>query len=237
MSTRALPDGFDMTQALRSPLEPQHYVNALHQAPLNSPVSYASASHDSRMIRPLLTDQFRHQTTTGGHVSPAVTRPAHYNYYTPPGSNTTSENVSPISSMSERTSSDGHAFSPSMGSQSINSFMTSSALPATHIPHTQVPRLQFRDSMLRAQTEFLSLNTRGGTAYTNNRMNYGQSSTSVVGSQPQLLPLDHSTNCPSDTGGLGQGSGFPCTYETNWTRKSILTDVRWSACNLSTSFD
>ncbi|MCJ1431101.1 hypothetical protein MMC27_000452 [Xylographa pallens] len=207
MSTRALPDGFDMSQALHSPLEPQPYTNVLFQAPATSPASYASTFHDGGMMRPLMADQFRHSSGHGGSILSTVARPAYHTFYTPPGSNTASENVSPISSIGERKNPDGHAFSPSVESQSTNPFITSAAFSAAQFPHAQVPRFPFRENMPRTQAEFSSLQPASMSSI-NSSLNYGQPATSFVGFHPQQIPQDHLASYSSDAAGSGQGSGF-----------------------------
>ena len=211
MSTRALPDGFDMSHALHSPLEPQPYTTALFQAPATSPASYASTFHDGGTMRPLIADQFRRSSGHGGKILSTVARPVYHSFYTPPGSNTASENVSPISSIGERKNFDGHAFSPSIESQNINPFITSVALSAAHFPHAQVPRFPFRENMPRTQADCLSLQPAGMSSV-NSAMNYGQPATSFVGFHPQQIPQDHLGSYSSDASGFGQGSGLSCKF-------------------------
>ncbi|MCJ1392086.1 hypothetical protein MMC18_004953 [Xylographa bjoerkii] len=221
MSTRAAPDGFDMSQALHSPLEPQLRTNALFQSSVTSPVSYVSTFHDGGVMKPLTTDLLKHPSWHGGSSSSTVARPAYHNFYTPPGSNAVSENVSPISSVSERTNSDGHAFSPSVESQITNPFITSGALSAIRFPHTQVPRFPFRENMPRTQAEFSSLTRRAGMSSVNNTMNCGQPATSIVGFHPQQIPQENLTGYSSETAGSGQGTGFPYGQAATYQSPSI----------------
>ncbi|MCJ1385977.1 hypothetical protein MMC17_009102 [Xylographa soralifera] len=221
MSTRALPEGFNMSQALHSPLESQPYTNALFQAPATSPASYASAFHDSGMMRPLIADQFRHLSGHGGNGLSTVARPAYHSFYTPPGSNTVSENVSPISSIGDRKHPDGHAFSPSIESQSTNPFITSAALSAAHFPHTQVPRFPLRENMPRTQAEFSPLTQRASMSSVNSTMNYGQPASSFVGFHPQQITQDHLASYSSDSAGSGQGSGFHYGSATTYQSPAI----------------
>ena len=199
-----------MSQALHSPLEPQPYANALFQAPATSPASHASTLHEGGMMRPLIADQFRHPSGHGGNILPTGARPAYHKFYTPPGSNTVSENVSPISSIGERNNPDGHAFSPSIASHNTNPFINSAALSAAQFPHAQVPRFPFRENMPRTQAEFSSLTQRAGMSPINSTMSYGQSATSLMGFHPQPTPQDHIASYSTDTAGSGQGSGFHC---------------------------
>ncbi|MCJ1401491.1 hypothetical protein MMC11_004705 [Xylographa trunciseda] len=208
MSTRALPEGFDMSQALHSPLEPHPYTNTPFQAPLTSPASLASTFHDGGTMRPFMADQLRQPLGHGGGISSTVARPAYHTFYTPPGSTTVSENVSPISSISERKDFNGHAFSPSVESRSTNPFITSGALAAAHFPHAQVPRFPFSENMPRTQAEFLSATQRANMSSVSNAMNYGEPATSSVGFHPQQVPQDYLTSYASDTAAPGQGSGF-----------------------------
>ncbi|MCJ1281247.1 hypothetical protein MMC26_000565 [Xylographa opegraphella] len=208
MSTRALPEGFDMSQALHSPLESQPYTNALLQAPATSTASYPSTFHDGGAMGPLLADHFRHPLGNGGNTLPGGTHPVYRSYYTPPGSGAGSENASPISSISGRKHPDGHALLPSIESQSSIPFNISAALSTAQFPHAQVPRFPFRDSMPRTQAELLSLPRRAGISSVNITENYGQPATSFVDYHPQQMTQDHLTRLSSDTTGSGPGSGF-----------------------------
>ena len=213
-----------MSQALHSPLEPQPYTNALFQVPATSPTAYASTFHDSGMMRPLIADQFRHPSGHGGNVLSTAARPAYHSFYTPPGSNTVSENVSPSSSIGDTNKPTGHAFSPSIESHSTNPFITSAALSAAQFPHAQVPRFPFRENMPRIQADFSSLTQRAGMSV-NSTMNYGPSSTPFVGFHPQPMAQDHLPSYSSDTAGLGLGQreAFPCKYDGSWPHDLNLT--------------
>ena len=179
MKSRALPEDFDMTQTLHSPFGslPQPY-----STPLASPSSYTSTFAEGG-IRPLLIDEFRRQGEDDATISPISMSSAYGNLYTPPGSIPASENLSPISPISER-------FNPMSSSISqtsprgANPFRSNS-FSALYAPQ-HIPKLHSHERVSRTRAESLASPLRASMSYSANALDYG-------GSQP----LETSTSSPS----------------------------------------
>jgi hypothetical protein len=91
MRSRALPDDFDMAQALHSPFGNHHGLGT----PLASPGSYAPSYSESNMMRPLSIDTLR-RGPLDNHISPTGISPAFGGFtFTPPQSAT--DTLSPVS--------------------------------------------------------------------------------------------------------------------------------------------
>src|SRR6266567_9154596 len=71
MRSRALPDDFDMTQALHSPFGTTHGIGT----PLTSPGSYGPGFPERDMVRQLSTDTIR-RLPESTHLSPPGISPA-----------------------------------------------------------------------------------------------------------------------------------------------------------------
>ncbi|KAJ8106970.1 hypothetical protein OPT61_g9186 [Boeremia exigua] len=91
MRSRALPDDFDMAQALHAPFGNSHGIGT----PLASPAAFGQGFPDSTMMRPLSIDTLR-RATLDSHMSPTGISPAFGGFtFTPPHSAT--DSLSPVS--------------------------------------------------------------------------------------------------------------------------------------------
>ena len=171
MKSRALPDDFDMTQALHSPFGA---VSQPYSTPTASPSSYAATFTDNGMIRPLIIDGLRRQSEDDT-ISPISISSSFGAFYSPPGSMPTSEMMSPVSPVSERSNQMGHSISQNTSPRNTNPFVRSSSYATAYHSHHHVPRLQLHDRATRTRAESLASPLRSSMSYTGNALDYGES--------------------------------------------------------------
>jgi hypothetical protein len=162
MRSRALPDDFDMTQALHSPFGTAH-----GGTPMTSPGSYAPSFPEENMMRPLSIDTLR-RMPDGSHMSPSGIAPTFGGFaFTPPQSAT--ENLSPVSAGHESSFSYASAQfdrSPRRSNPFIGT-MSMISSPA-YAAHPNIPRLQLHaDRVTRTRAEVLSSPLRASMTYSN----------------------------------------------------------------------
>jgi hypothetical protein len=177
LKSRALPEDFDITQALHSPYVGQQAMGT----PLGSPVTYLPYG-EAGVIRPLAHDGMRRQSEDESTNSPISMGSAYGNFFTPPGSAPTSENLSPISATSERGHFGGIPHSQSTSPRYTNPFVRSSSFSTAYHPNPHIPRLHLQDRMVRNRAESLGSPLRSSMSYTGNALDYG-------GSQPATANL------------------------------------------------
>ncbi|OCK83332.1 hypothetical protein K432DRAFT_390467 [Lepidopterella palustris CBS 459.81] len=163
MRSRALPDDFDMAQALHSPFGASHGMGT----PLSSPGSYAPGFSEANMMRPLSIDTIR-RLPEGSHMSPTGISPAFGGFaFTPPQSAT--ETLSPTSA-SHDSSSFSYPSGPLDGSpRRSNPFIGSMSMSSApnYAAHPNIPRLQLHaDRVARTRAESLSSPLRASMTYT-----------------------------------------------------------------------
>ena len=204
MKSRALPDDFDMTQALHSPFGsvPQPF-----STPLASPASYASSFPDGGIMRPLMIEGLRRQSEDDVTISPLSMNSAYGSFYTPPGSVPPSENLSPISPVSERSTIMSNSISQNTSPRSTNPFIRSSSFSTTFHPHSHIPRLQIHDRISRTRAESLASPLRSSMSYNGNALDYGttQASNAEVSSQQNSWEAPKSSSFTSANASYNPG--------------------------------
>jgi hypothetical protein len=152
MRSRALPDDFDMTQALHSPFGTIQNVSST----LSSPGGYSSIS-DGNIMRPLSLDSLR-RVPDGPQMSPI---PGYGGFqFTPPQSVT--DGLSPVSPAGDSPFS---AYSPSLDGQRRNNPFGGLSSPSTFTSHPQIPRLQMHDRDPRSRSDSLNSPLRPTLSY------------------------------------------------------------------------
>lgn len=172
LKSRALPEDFDMTQALHSPYGGQHAIGT----PLASPVSYLPYA-DGSLVRPLMSEGMRRQSEDESTTSPMSVGSAYGNFFTPPGSAPGSENLSPVSTTSDRTHFSVAPHSQNTSPRNSNPFIRSSSFSTAYHPNPHIPRLQMHDRMVgmgRSRAESLGSPLRSSMSYTGNALDYGE---------------------------------------------------------------
>ncbi|KAJ4305048.1 hypothetical protein N0V90_000578 [Kalmusia sp. IMI 367209] len=161
MRSRALPEDFDMAQALHSPFGNAHGLGT----PLASPGSYTPSFPEGNMMRPLSIDTLR-RGPIDSHISPTGISPAFGGFtFTPPQSAT--DTLSPISTH------EGSPFGfPSGGldtsPRTSNPFSSSITTSPAYAAHHSIPRLSLHaDRLARSRAESLSTPLRASMSYTN----------------------------------------------------------------------
>lgn len=161
MRSRALPDDFDMAQALHSPFGNPHGLGT----PLASPGSYNPSFSDGNMMRPLSIDTLR-RGPLDSHMSPTGISPAFGGFaFTPPQSAT--DTLSPVSAHGD--SPFGFPSAPlDTSPRTSNPFsMPVSASPG-YAAHHSIPRLTLHaDRIVRSRAESLSSPLRSSMSYSN----------------------------------------------------------------------
>ncbi|KAF2204811.1 homeobox-domain-containing protein [Delitschia confertaspora ATCC 74209] len=162
MRSRALPEDFDMAQALQSPFGNGHGLGT----PLTSPGSYTPGFPEGNMMRPLSIDTLR-RGPMESHISPTGISPAFGGFtFTPPQSAT--DTLSPVSNGHDG-SPFGFPSSQMEGSpRRSNPFsMPISSAPA-YAAHNSMPRLSIHaDRIARSRAESLQSPLRTSMNYTN----------------------------------------------------------------------
>ncbi|KAF2712637.1 hypothetical protein K504DRAFT_372678 [Pleomassaria siparia CBS 279.74] len=187
MRSRALPEDFDMAQALHSPFGSTHGLGT----PLSSPASYTPGFPEGNMMRPLSIDTLR-RGPMDSHISPTGISPAFGGFtFTPPQSAT--DTLSPVST--HEGSPFGFASAPLDGSpRTSNPFSMSMGASPAYAAHHNIPRLSLHaDRVARSRAESLSSPLRSSMSYTNgnhHHMNGSNASTSSHGSN------DHNDTSP-----------------------------------------
>jgi hypothetical protein len=159
MRSRALPDDFDMAQALHSPFGAGHGLGT----PLASP-AYTPSFSESSMMRPLSIDTLR-RGPMDSHISPTGISPAFGGFtFTPPQSAT--DSISPVSNH------EGSPFAfPSApldaSPRTSNPFSASISASSAYAAHHSIPRLSLHaDRIARSRAESLSSPLRASMSYT-----------------------------------------------------------------------
>jgi hypothetical protein len=164
MRSRALPDDFDMAQALHSPFGNHHGLGT----PLASPGSYAPSYSESNMMRPLSIDTLR-RGPLDNHISPTGISPAFGGFtFTPPQSAT--DTLSPVSAHGD--SPFGFNSAPLDSSpRTSNPFSMPVSAPQGYAAQHSIPRLTLHaDRIARSRAESLSSPLRSSMNYNNDHM-------------------------------------------------------------------
>ncbi|KAF2178870.1 hypothetical protein K469DRAFT_325885 [Zopfia rhizophila CBS 207.26] len=180
MRSRALPEDFDMTQALHSPFGSTHGLGT----PLTSPGTYTPGFPEGNMMRPLSIDTLR-RGPIDSHMSPTGISPAFGGFtFTPPQSAT--DTLSPVSTGHEGSP---FGFPPTQleGSpRRSNPFSMSVSTSPAYAAHHSIPRLSLHaDRVGRSRAESLSSPLRASMSYTNgndNNLNGSNDSNHIDGS-------------------------------------------------------
>ncbi|KAF2000093.1 hypothetical protein P154DRAFT_208948 [Amniculicola lignicola CBS 123094] len=200
MRSRALPEDFDMTQALHSPFGNAHGLGT----PLASPGSYTPGYPEGNMMRPLSIDTLR-RGPIDSHISPTGISPAFGGFtFTPPQSAT--DTLSPVSTGHEGSP---FGFPPSMdnGVSRSNPFSMSVSTSPAYAPHHSIPRLSLHaDRIARSRAESLSSPLRTSMSYTNG--NDGLNGTSDSNHMDPSLGGDHGSSRSFSSSMMPYGIGY-----------------------------
>jgi len=228
MSSRALPDNFDMTQALHSPFGAPTPNMGTPMPPSGG--AYSHFGPDSNAIRPLTLDTLRrvpdYEQFNAQYTSPTGMNQGVGAYgYTPPQSAT--ETISPGSAAGEYIPYGAHSrhpqgsprrppygFNPAPGSSFYNS-------------HGQVSRLQMQDRFARPISETVSSPLRssmsysalGSAAASQNQPSARAASFSEHSSNQSERPQLRSLTNPATSGSGPYGLGFTCKFNPLSDRK------------------
>ncbi|KAK8172312.1 hypothetical protein BKA80DRAFT_198127 [Phyllosticta citrichinensis] len=203
MRSRALPDDFDMTQALHSPFGTAGH-HSVGGTPMASPATYSPSFPEGNMVRPLSVDTFR-RFPDGAQIPPGGVNPPFGSFsFTPPQSAT--DTSSPVSATG-----DANAFPFSSQGQGIDSANPRRSNPfiggtgpaaSSFSSYSPVPRVQL-DRMGRSRAESLCSPLRTSMSYSND----GSLSQSTA--QPGATPEVTSGNVPYGLGySYNQMPGF-----------------------------
>jgi hypothetical protein len=164
MRSRALPDDFDMAQALHSPFGNHHGLGT----PLSSPGSYAPSFSEGNMMRPLSIDTLR-RGPLDSHISPTGISPAFGGFtFTPPQSAT--DTLSPVSAHGD--SPFGFNSAPlDTSPRTSNPFSMPVSAPPAYAAQHSIPRLTLHaDRIVRSRAESLQSPLRTSMSYSSDNM-------------------------------------------------------------------
>lgn len=220
MSSRALPDNFDMTQALHSPFgAPTPNMGT----PVPSPGGYSQFGAEGNAIRPLTLDTLRrvpdYEHFNAQYQSPTGVGPGTGAFgFTPPQSAT--ETISPGSAVSEVSAFGMHPRHPQESPRRPPYGFNSGYGSSHYGSHAQLSRLHVHDRLSRPLGETISSPLRTSMSYSalgsgatpqiqqSGRASSFSEHTSNPTERPQLRSL---TN-PATSGSGPYGLGFTCKF-------------------------
>ncbi|KAH7346131.1 hypothetical protein BKA66DRAFT_433255 [Pyrenochaeta sp. MPI-SDFR-AT-0127] len=172
MRSRALPDDFDMAQALHSPFGNSHGLGT----PLASPGSYAPSFAEGNMMRPLSIDTLR-RGPLDSHMSPTGISPAFGGFtFTPPQS--AADTLSPVSPH-EGSPFGFHSAPLDTSPRTSNPFSMPVSTPPAYAAQHSIPRLTLHaDRIARSRAESLQSPLRTSMSYTGGNDNLNGSTDS-----------------------------------------------------------
>ncbi|KAJ4354939.1 hypothetical protein N0V95_003405 [Ascochyta clinopodiicola] len=206
MRSRALPDDFDMAQALHTPFGNSHGLGT----PLASPAAFGQGFSEGAMMRPLNMDTLR-RATFESHMSPSGISPAFGGFaFTPPQSAT--ETLSPVSAQE---SPFGFPSAPlDSGPRTSNPFSIPVSSPSSYSSQHRASRLALHaDRVTRTRAE--SLNSPLRTS-----MSYGHGSDGMQASMDAGSHSDASRSFSSSM--MPYGIGYSCKPTSRATAISVL---------------
>lgn len=224
MRSRALPENFDMTQALHSPFgAPTPNVGT----PMPSPSAYSHFGTDINAIRPLTLDTLRrvpdYENLSHHYTSPTGMSPSVGAFgFTPPQSAT--ETVSPNSAVSDLSAFGMHPRHPQESPRRLPYGFGMGHSSSFYGPHSQLSRLQTHDRFSRPIGEGVSSPLRTSMSYsalgsgpsTQTQPSGRASSFSESTSNASGRPHFRSSTNPTTSGSSGTspyGLGFTCEYK------------------------
>ena len=212
MKSRALPEDFDMTQALHSPFgaNVSQSISQNYSTPMLSPANYSSAFTDNSSLRPpLMMGGLRRDCDDDSTISPIMS--SNFNsYFTSSGSLSASDNLSPISPGGDRAPFISSSYSQVSTPRSSNPFTRSNSFNSNL--HPSVPRLHLpHDRVSRSRAESLGSPLRTSTSYgglPDFATTTSEESINTVASAGFQTPRSYS----SDASLMSRPTGFSCKY-------------------------
>jgi hypothetical protein len=207
MRSRALPDDFDMAQALHTPFGNAHGLGT----PLASPAAFGQGFPEGAMMRPLSIDTLR-RGTLDSHMSPTGISPAFGGFtFTPPQSAT--DSLSPVSAHDSPFG--FHSAALDNSPTTSNPFSIPISAPTSYSSQHTIPRLSLHaDRISRTRAESLNSPLRTSMSYT-------QGSDSMHASLDSASHSDASRSFSSSV--MPYGIGYSCEFPSGRRRVSRLT--------------
>jgi len=218
MSSRALPDNFDMTQALHSPFgAPTSNLGT----PMPSPSAFSHFGNEGNAIRPLTLDTLR-RVPDYEHFNAQYSSPTGMNAgvgaygFTPPQSAT--ETISPSSAVSEISPFGMHPRNPQESPRRPPYGFNTAHASSYYGSHAQLSRLHVHDRFSRPISEAVSSPLRTSMSYSSLGSGSAShiqpsgraSSFSEHPSAPTERPQLRSLTNPVTSGSGPYGLGFTC---------------------------
>ncbi|KAL9614885.1 MAG: hypothetical protein Q9167_000627 [Letrouitia subvulpina] len=152
LKSRALPAGFNTTQALHSPYD--GYLNSTETSA--NPSLYTSLNRGSEKM-PIVTEGSLGQVSQDdGMISPVSMASSFGEYHTTPNSVSTTENLSPNSPASERSYVFSTPTTQGASPRNLNPFARSSSFSSTYTPYFQNTRGPLQERVGRSRTGSLA---------------------------------------------------------------------------------
>ncbi|MCJ1472768.1 hypothetical protein MMC13_001417 [Lambiella insularis] len=190
MSTRALPDGFDMTPALQYPLETQTYLVPGFQALEASPISYAHTYNIGGTTPPLTRRNYKETNGTTSNTQIIHPDPPCVDLYSPT-SITQSQTVSPISSLSENALPIAYLYSSDRNNVGTNPSNISKAFPTSQQLRPHNNSVQFHDSSPKTMAGTFAQRSLASTSHVNDTVDQRLHSPSFVDTASQEVSLNY----------------------------------------------
>jgi hypothetical protein len=235
MSSRALPDNFDMTQALHSPFGAPTPNMGTPMPPSGG--AYSHFGTDSNAIRPLTLDTLRrvpdYEQFNAQYTSPTgMTQGVGAYGYTPPQSAT--ETISPGSAAGEYIPYGAHSRHPQGSPRRPPYGFNAAPGSSFYNSHGQVSRLQMQDRFARPISETISSPLRTSMSYSalgsasasQNQPSARAASFSEHSSGQSERPQLRSLTNPATSGSGPYGLGFTCRFNRSINEENVLTSIR-----------
>ncbi|PGH13567.1 hypothetical protein AJ79_03560 [Helicocarpus griseus UAMH5409] len=190
LKSRALPDDFDMAQALHSPYGSRPQSSST----ITSPGGYFNSHQEGEILSPLMIDSIRRSSDEEYVTSPLSATSGYGGYFPSPTSAPapgSEPEMSPITTGTDRAALYTSIPNPQVSaSRHMNLFTRSSSFSNSysHTSHPHVPRLQLHDSDTRSRAGSLGSPLRTSISYAQATLDYGAPESALGLSMPYGAP-------------------------------------------------
>ena len=201
-----------MTQALHSP-----FTAGIHQPPshgytplLQSPPSFSSTFNEHGMARPpLMVAGLRRESEDENAISPISMSSNFNSFYTPPGSITTTESLSPTSPVADRTPF-MNSWQSAHAGRGTDPYSRSASISSNYNP--QIPRLHLaHERLTRTRAESLGSPLRTSMSYTG-ELDFASSGTEETVPASNNNGLQPPRSFSTDSSSVMKTTGFSCKW-------------------------
>ncbi|KAI9871766.1 MAG: hypothetical protein M1830_002479 [Pleopsidium flavum] len=167
--SRALPDDFDMTNAFH----PFSNGSQSSGSPTGTSVIHSSTFTDNESNGRSMFDALSLQSEDDNVISPVSIGSTFNNFFTPPGSCSASDGLSPLSTTSDSPHFNAFPISEVTSPESVTPFIRAKNFSTAYSYHTHTPPMPLHEAKPRSRGEMLVSPFRPSLAYTHSAEGYG----------------------------------------------------------------